>query len=662
MKLKLRLDKATVQEFLIQNVEKIVFGIVALVFLFLVYSAIMGVPRSQDTPDKLRQAAQSGENAISSAPIETGLEVKDYEAQAKRSRVPIKETPYTTAAILDPPVFPKRLLRDTPPLYAAQKLQGAAGTGAFSMVAEIEKPPAEDAAGGAEEPAPPVAQSSGIRGQRWIVLTALVPFDKQVEAFNGLKTSGPPNSYNPQHDVPKYLGYNVQRLEVASPADAVKPDWNKAETTTIISKEAIEKAVKQWGGVLGTDMVAQEYLLQPNLVFPLGPLAGPWNESVAHSPEIPLLGAGVPVIPVMQGPPPTTKKPVKPGGPHAAADPWGPEAQPAVPVVSNAIGASRLGYLLFRFFDFNVEPGKNYVYRVQLVLENPNYKLSTAWLQDPKLAEAYSLTTKWSDDKVPTVVSVPRDSRILAGSVKAGRDASETSAKIMIVQWMQRKGIEAFQEFPLDVRHEFPDLWRDFSDLRHEFPDVRRGQVLDFRDVPFKPGTARSNAVPVMGPMVPRRPMGPMPTGPMATGPMATGPMPTGPMGPPRNFPPTPMPMPGGPSNAVMVNYITHAIALDFRGGEPLHGLKGSNSLKLTGAGDILVLDSDGNLVVRNELDDEPECARLNNTRPERSAPGKAGGFGEPAGLPAPHKGGLETLEGSAPKKGAKKPTPKAGH
>ena len=45
---KLRLDKAAIQEFFIQNVEKIVFGLLALVFLFFVYSAFGVKPLRQD--------------------------------------------------------------------------------------------------------------------------------------------------------------------------------------------------------------------------------------------------------------------------------------------------------------------------------------------------------------------------------------------------------------------------------------------------------------------------------------------------------------------------------------------------------------------------------------------------------------------------------------
>ena len=77
MKLKLRLDKASILEFLIQNVEKIVLGVAALVFLFLVYSALTGVERYPQKPEQLRQVVQEGQRAIDATPPKTGLTVQE---------------------------------------------------------------------------------------------------------------------------------------------------------------------------------------------------------------------------------------------------------------------------------------------------------------------------------------------------------------------------------------------------------------------------------------------------------------------------------------------------------------------------------------------------------------------------------------------------------
>jgi hypothetical protein len=95
---------------------------------------------------------------------------------------------------------------------------------------------------------------------------------------------------------------------------------------------------------------------------------------------------------------------------------------------------------------------------------------------------------------------------------------------------------------------------------------------------------------------------------------------------------------PGGPVAAFKVNYFTHAIAVDFRGGERLRGRKG-NSLGLAAPGEILLLDSDGNLMVRDEFDDKPTYEQLTkNDAPEGADEGtqpkgvRGGGGGGKAG------------------------------
>jgi hypothetical protein len=106
---------------------------------------------------------------------------------------------------------------------------------------------------------------------------------------------------------------------------------------------------------------------------------------------------------------------------------------------------------------------------------------------------------------------------------------------------------------------------------------------------------------------------------------------------------PPPMTMPGAPASSVKVNYITHAITVDFRGGEEvLHGRR-PNSRKLTAVGDILLLDSDGNLVLHNELDDEPACKQLDPPKTD-----EAGGQTDPM---RPQPKGLGDFAGEGSKK-----------
>ena len=291
MKAKLRLDKATLQEFFLQHVEKIVLGLIAIVFLYLVYSAIPpGVERYGKTPEDLKAATATGQRTFDATPPKSGLTVQDYDVQAKQNSTPIEEKRWGEMAAIEVPVFPKAALRFSPKLFAVQDLRGTAGLGAVQMTAE---PPPEEAADPEERVRPP-APGPGVggmetRGQRWIVVTGLVPIEEQIRAFAELRSAGPTGTYDPVRDYPEYLGYNIQRLEVNSPGDAVNPNWDNAKT--IRSFDVIAEATKQWGQQQAQDVVGMEYLLQQDptrLVFPLPPLMGTWDKSVAHPKEIPL--------------------------------------------------------------------------------------------------------------------------------------------------------------------------------------------------------------------------------------------------------------------------------------------------------------------------------------------------------------------------------------
>ncbi len=129
-----------------------------------------------------------------------------------------------------------------------------------------------------------VAGGDSTRGQRWIVLTGLVPLEKQETAYaETLKQSV---FFDPQNDSPDYLGYLVQRLEVGNSGEAANPDWDKA--TRFNSYKAVKDADDQWSLSKDTDVVDPKFIIH-KLVFPLGPLEGDrWDASVAHEPEIAL--------------------------------------------------------------------------------------------------------------------------------------------------------------------------------------------------------------------------------------------------------------------------------------------------------------------------------------------------------------------------------------
>jgi hypothetical protein len=526
MKFKVKFDKRAIQDFLLQNVEKIVLATVACVFLLLLYSALTKAARFDKSPDDLQRDVARGETTIKETPATSDLVVEDYVSQVKRSRVSIEEKPYSTVVLWDKPLFERRPLRPAPPLFTVQQLRATAGAGAFRDTSTA-------GAGG-----------EGVRGKRWVVLTALVPFEKQKEAYaEAFKAAV---DYNAQRDQPIYDRYSVERLEVASAGEAANPNWDKA--TKFTSSTEIDKVQKQWPQQSkAIDGVAPQYVETP-LVFPLGPLTGrDWDASVAHDPEIPFSKAtGRDITPIGRSPRgrggelPADDRQLNPG--RGGESPVADQTTP---------------YKLFRFFDFSAQPGKQYLYRVCLELSNPNKGLKSAALKSPELANDTLLKTKWSE---PTgVISVPRDTRILLLAVnRALRGSSEPSGRILVTKWILKNGAEVSDEFA-----------------------VTRGQVANFSG-----GTLKAD-------------------------------------------------------------FLSGATAVDFRGGERLVSLPSRKVGILTSPGELLLLNADGTLTVRNELDDTPAYEQITRA-PTEPAAGDAGSRPEPTTGGGRGRRGLEAIDPEA--------------
>jgi hypothetical protein len=68
--------------------------------------------------------------------------------------------------------------------------------------------------------------------------------------------------------------------------------------------------------------------------------------------------------------------------------------------------APQVPYKLFRFTDFDVEPGHTYQYRIQLVLRNPNFGQPPELLEKPQPKPLPYADAPWSEMSAPTTVPV----------------------------------------------------------------------------------------------------------------------------------------------------------------------------------------------------------------------------------------------------------------
>ncbi|HEV8068396.1 MAG TPA: hypothetical protein VGP76_11720 [Planctomycetaceae bacterium] len=106
--------------------------------------------------------------------------------------------------------------------------------------------------------------------------------------------------------------------------------------------------------------------------------------------------------------------------------------------------------LLFRYLDFNVEPGKIYRYRVQLVVENPFKNRHAEEVNDPSLIERDTRETEFSEPTRP--VYVPEDAKFFVTRVDGHAGHSQLPfAKVDLYQWFASTGTVVNKEISAQI-------------------------------------------------------------------------------------------------------------------------------------------------------------------------------------------------------------------
>ncbi len=663
MKPKVKLDADTIKQSLVEHVEKVLFGLVVLFFLFFVYRAIARERPIGFTPEVLKAEADEAEAKVRSS-VTKAPDPRPYGKDAKKIRDPIDEKVYLTKNRWDGPIFPNPKPRLQPKLYALLEPRASAGMGAFSVM---------DTGRG------PETGGMGMKGERWVVITGAFDWENQAKAYeDAFKDTLP---LDRRFDWPMYTYYRVERAEV----DPQDPNSPKDEDFKAVSVKKMTERAYELGGMYGeggrggggdsqyVDPIYTQVPVAPSVrvpfVFPLPSLVtGSWGPEVGH-PRIPApdlsvgdsgpfgprgrvgpRGAdtvkGSDAGPASAGPGKTAAddgtgkagepaaSPKRPARPAAIEEPDEPEPllgagptgaggdmgrpyggvgpRPGMVPFSGPTGPSGYGkgpgragpgrpmtgssddgsgsaarpyggdyggdmtavqspkYLLFRFFDFTVQPGRYYQYRVTLLLANPSYGLAPQFLEHEGLALQEHLPTPPS---APTAtVSVPLDSRVLLAPAKP-KDAAAGVVGILAVHLNMEDGMEAFHEVT-----------------------AGRGQLLNYLKQKFEQGTGLGGDF--GGPMVPRPGRQPFRPG-------------AGPLGAP-----------------ILVDYKTDVVLLDFSGGNVLPG----KDRELFEPQSVLLADQAGNLIVREELDDQPEHDRVAPPKQAFYGPGPLG--------PSPDAGG----------------------
>ena len=304
-------------------------------------------------------------------------------------------------------------------------------------------------------------------GKQWITITGSIPIRKQTAIYSDLFSDA--QYLDDVRDQPRYVYYELQR-GVVGPGGSV--DWKKVDVI-----KAMKKENQQWAGV-GSDQVGYNYMAPivanfPPMAMNCPPMISkPFGEEIANLPNIPLNSSeqiaiqadelkewnqlqeemnqidesslldrdpfadarggagGVGMGSGMMGGMSSTGAGMMAGmgsgmGGGMGTGMDGGMGSNAWLTNENAINRARMrvkaavsvDYYLFRYFDFDVQPGVTYQYRVKLILANPNYGVKEEFVENTATVEQRYVESEFSEASNP--VALGADARVFAQKVEA---------------------------------------------------------------------------------------------------------------------------------------------------------------------------------------------------------------------------------------------------
>ena len=453
------------ENFLLLHGEKFLFGIFVILAVWLMTRG-SGLAPFTLTPDQVRDAATRAENNIRQSKVEpkdvdADLNVFDYLDYASLIKSSLRADAYDTANRWEQSLFPEKILRPTIRPLTVENLRAVACIGAIRYVKM-------SAATGV------AAQTYEDRGEHWITVTGLIPIADQMKEYNDML--GRSEYTDPNRDVPKYIFYDIFRGVVDESGNTV---WDEKP---IDLNQVYAKEIDQWAG-FGLDPVSTEYSVplfsadSPSLTMECPPLVNkPFGSEVTNLPNIPLLSETqkeelADQMSEMKKQEDETKKGntrnfnsvlntsiFSQGGNNRNANTRSGGALPGMPNMNmmpvqtpNAarggnIGAkvTKVNYYLFRFFDFDVEEGRTYQYKVKLYLANPNYGLDVNLVEDGNSVLTASVAS--GESKPSNPVSLGSESRVLAESIEAGRLGQEPKIVVSSIYFNTDDAKESLNE------------------------------------------------------------------------------------------------------------------------------------------------------------------------------------------------------------------------
>lgn len=467
---------------LLAHGEKLGIGVVALLAGWLLYASL-GFEGVTKTPDELNTLATAARQRIENdfswsdavEEPEGALIAKNFRAISSTS---VRYDDYKIASQgWNGGVVDKVALRPDPPLLAVVDMACVAGTELMGFVDEdfrqrqtlesqreerrkqVEREKAREAGNNQNKPDRPVRIRNNRNGgatpdendrrevMSYVVVLAKVPVLDQTQAY--WKAFSGALGFDRRADQPEYLGYYVERRPVLSsgpgewePID-LRNGYNR-ERLEAVDSLTIEKSKFDWIETL-SEIADTEYTHEV-LTFPLPPIIGrDWRrQEVVHA-DVPLQSESD-AFDEDRGFDERLDRDRRgrsfTGGP-VEVEVFEPQDEVEMLYPQP--------HLMLRFFDLSVEPGKQYQYRVRLVLEDPNGETPRNILakeaierldkENRPLGVTRFRLGPWSE--AGPVVSVPQAGGVLLASITPGRKGAyntEPSVEMVVDSFDTQEG------------------------------------------------------------------------------------------------------------------------------------------------------------------------------------------------------------------------------
>jgi hypothetical protein len=292
------LSKDGIQQFFLANGEKLLLGLTVVILLGFFYSALTAKPLDEsNSPEAIKMASNTLQSQVGTPTWddkkkEMNLASPEFPNLAEGSSKPISALPFIATREWKPPLFPELKRRAEPKIFAVDELQVASGAGLLAKQidpnrAGVAAAPLTSERSTTTATAPkridPTAsipgahaQSAEAEGKPYVVITGLVPIDKQTLEYNDkfalampaeLDPSKPPPPTAPQAGMPELPVYAValvQRREVTPGMKADAP-WPAADTAIGEMYKRYQEAVVDMG--TWSNAWANQDIVDLNYVF-----------------------------------------------------------------------------------------------------------------------------------------------------------------------------------------------------------------------------------------------------------------------------------------------------------------------------------------------------------------------------------------------------------